>query len=122
IIIDALRCVGDDRCVIDHGVRYRSHICRASTHRTGTFASREVFDMSRGSGVDGRPRMVDVGRLANVSAQTVSRYFTGGYVAPVTRERIERAVAELSYRPNPAARRLKSNRADSIGVIAMGHP
>src|SRR5690349_23820085 len=78
--------------------------------------------MSRGSGVDGRPRMVDVGRLANVSAQTVSRYFTGGYVGADTRERIERAVAELGYRPNPAARRLKSNRADTIGVIAMGPP
>lgn len=66
--------------------------------------------------------MVDVGRLANVSAQTVSRYFTGGYVGSSTRQRIEQAVAELGYRPHPAARRLKSNRADSIGIIAMGHP
>lgn len=76
--------------------------------------------MTLGSGLDGRPRMVDVGRLANVSAQTVSRYFTGGYVSAPTRERIERAVAELGYRPHPAARRLKSNRAEAIGVIAMG--
>lgn len=78
--------------------------------------------MSRGSGLDGRPRMVDVGRLANVSAQTVSRFFTGGYVGADTRARIERAVAELDYRPHPAARQLKSNRADAIGVIAMGPP
>lgn len=78
--------------------------------------------MSRGSGLDGRPRMIDVGRLANVSAQTVSRYFTGGYVGSDTRERIEQAVAELGYRPHPAARRLKSNRAEAIGVIAMGPP
>ncbi len=66
--------------------------------------------------------MVDVGRLANVSAQTVSRYFTGGYVGTDARERIERAVAELGYRPHSAARRLKSNRAEAIGVIAMGPP
>src|SRR3954471_3691716 len=103
-------------------VRYRSHICRASIHRTPTAGPREVFDMSRGSGLDGRPRMVDVGRLANVSAQTVSRYFTGGDVAAATRERIGGGGAQLRYRPHPAARRLKSNRADSIGVIAMGHP
>ncbi len=76
--------------------------------------------MSRGSGLDGRPRMIDVGRLAEVSAQTVSRYYTGGYVGAATRERIERAIAELGYRPHPAARRLKSNRAEAIGVIAMG--
>lgn len=78
--------------------------------------------MSRGSGVDGRPRMIDVGRLADVSAQTVSRYFTGGYVGAEARQRIERAVAELGYRPHSAARRLKSNRTDAIGVIAMGPP
>jgi DNA-binding LacI/PurR family transcriptional regulator len=86
------------------------------------FGPREVVDMTRGSGLDGRPRMVDVGRLANVSAQTVSRYYTGGYVGRSARERIERAVAELGYRPHPAARRLKSNRAEAIGVIAMGPP
>lgn len=78
--------------------------------------------MVRGSGVDGRPLMVDVGRLAAVSAQTVSRYFNGGYVGADTRERIERAIAELGYRRNAAARQLKSNRADAIGVIAMGPP
>lgn len=78
--------------------------------------------MSRGSGVDGRPRMIDVGRLADVSAQTVSRYFTGGYVGADARARIERAVAELGYRRHPAARQLKSNRTEAIGVIAMGPP
>ena len=78
--------------------------------------------MARGSGLDGRPRMVDVARMANVSAQTVSRYFTGGYVGAATRERVENAVAALGYRPHAAARRLRSNRAEAIGVIAMGPP
>lgn len=76
--------------------------------------------MTSGSGVDGRPRMVDVGRLAEVSAQTVSRYFTGGYVGAEARRRIEDAVSTLGYRPNSAARRLKSNRSDSIGLVAIG--
>lgn len=78
--------------------------------------------MSRGSGLGGRPRMIDVGRMASVSAQTVSRYFNGGYVAPSTRQRIETAVEALGYRPHPAARQLKSNRTGAVGVIAMGSP
>lgn len=78
--------------------------------------------MSTGSGVDGRPRMIDVGRMASVSAQTVSRYFNGGYVAPGTRERIENAVEALDYRPHAAARQLRSNRTEALGVIAMGSP
>lgn len=78
--------------------------------------------MTRGSGLEGRPRMVDVGRLADVSAQTVSRYFTGGYVAPTTRARIESAIQKLDYRPHPAARQLRSNRTEAIGVVALGAP
>lgn len=67
------------------------------------------------------PSMADVGRAAQVSAQTVSRYFTGsGYVGATTRARIETAVAELGYRPNNAARRLRVNRSDTIGVLAVG--
>ncbi len=73
------------------------------------------------TGPHGRPRMVDVGRLAHVSAQTVSRYFSGhGYVSADARVRIEEAVATLGYRPNPAARQLRTNRSDAIGIIAMG--
>jgi len=65
--------------------------------------------------------MADVGRIARVSAQTVSRYFTGnGYVSEQTRARIEAAVAELGYRPNRAARNLRINRSDTIGVLTVG--
>lgn len=65
--------------------------------------------------------MADVGRIAQVSAQTVSRYFTGtGYVSAGTRARIEAAVAELGYRPNRAARSLRTNRSDTIGVLTVG--
>lgn len=68
-----------------------------------------------------RPSMADVGRLAQVSAQTVSRFFTGsGYVSAQTRERIEAAVAELGYRPNHVARAFRVNRTFTIGVMTMG--
>ncbi len=67
------------------------------------------------------PKMVDVGRIAGVSAQTVSRYFTGsGYVRAETRARIEAAVAELDYRPNQAARNLRVSATRTIGVLMTG--
>lgn len=65
--------------------------------------------------------MADVGRLANVSTQTVSRYFTGvGYVRAETRERITAAIEELGYVPNQSARALRTSRTNSVGVLTMG--
>jgi len=62
--------------------------------------------------------MVDVARLAGVSAQTVSRV-SSGYpgVLDETRQLVLAAIAELGYRPNSAARALKSGRFHTIGVI-----
>lgn len=68
-----------------------------------------------------RPSMADVGRLANVSSQTVSRYFTGvGYVREDTRERIAAAIEQLGYRRNQSARNFRRQRTDTIGVLSMG--
>ncbi len=68
-----------------------------------------------------RASMADVGRLAGVSAQTVSRYFTGtSYVSADARERIEAAVAALNFRPNLVARNLRANHTRTIGVMAIG--
>jgi DNA-binding LacI/PurR family transcriptional regulator len=65
--------------------------------------------------------MIDVGRLAGVSAQTVSRYFTGtGYVGVETRERIERAIKELGYTFNASARNLRVNSTQTVGVLMTG--
>jgi DNA-binding LacI/PurR family transcriptional regulator len=69
----------------------------------------------------GRPSMADVARLANVSTQTVSRYFTGvGYVREDTRDRIASAVGQLGYRRNQSARNFRRQRMDTVGVLAMG--
>ena len=65
--------------------------------------------------------MADVGRSAGVSAQTVSRYFSGtGYVSDKTRRRIAAAVEELKYRPNRSAASLRARRTGTIGVLTVG--
>ena len=63
--------------------------------------------------------MVDVARLAGVSQQTVSRVVNGHTnVAPEIRERVERAIAQLRYRRNSAARSLATSRSMNLGVLS----
>ncbi|WP_084106163.1 LacI family DNA-binding transcriptional regulator [Demequina sp. NBRC 110056] len=60
----------------------------------------------------------DVARLAGVSHQTVSRVINGmPNVRPATRERVEKAIAQLRYSPSPAARALVTRRTRTIGLI-----
>ncbi|QHC68164.1 substrate-binding domain-containing protein [Rathayibacter sp. VKM Ac-2759] len=62
--------------------------------------------------------MADVARRANVSGQTVSRVSNGKQnVDTETRERVLEAMRALGYRPNSAARALRTGRFHSIGVI-----
>lgn len=63
--------------------------------------------------------ILDVARLAQVSPSTVSNLLNGRAerMRPSTRKRIEEAIAQLDYRPNHAARRLKSGSAPLIGLI-----
>ncbi|WP_165986601.1 LacI family DNA-binding transcriptional regulator [Streptomyces sp. YIM 98790] len=59
----------------------------------------------------------DVAALAGVSVKTVSNVVNGyTYVAPQTREKVERALAELDYRPNLSARNLRRGRTGVIGL------
>jgi len=65
-----------------------------------------------------RPSMADVARAAGVAPVTVSRVSNGqGNVDPVTRQRVVESMRALGYRPNSAARALKSGRFNTIGVI-----
>ena len=76
--------------------------------QTGTRGSRGVV-------------MVDVARLAGVSQKTVSRVVNDApYVRPDVRERVNRAIEELGYRPNVAAQALARERTHTIGVLSMG--
>ncbi|HWU03424.1 MAG TPA: LacI family DNA-binding transcriptional regulator [Novosphingobium sp.] len=59
----------------------------------------------------------DVARIANVSIATVSRVLAGRAVAPDMQERVLAAVKTVGYRPNLAARRLRSRHTNTIGLI-----
>jgi DNA-binding LacI/PurR family transcriptional regulator len=64
--------------------------------------------------------MADVGRLAGVSHQTVSRVINGSpRVRAETRERVTAAMRELGYRPNSAARALATGRTKTLGVVGF---
>jgi DNA-binding LacI/PurR family transcriptional regulator len=64
--------------------------------------------------------MSDVGRLAGVSHQTVSRVINGSpNVRPETRERVLAAMRELDYRPNSVARALVTGRSRTLGVVSF---
>jgi LacI family fructose operon transcriptional repressor len=63
-------------------------------------------------------RIVDVAKLAGVSTASVSRVVSGlSGVTEATRARVDAAVKTLGYRPDLAARRLRSRKTDTIGLI-----
>ena len=64
-----------------------------------------------------RATVRDVAALAGVSPKTVSNVINGGVVVrPETRERVERALAELDYVPNLSARGLRNGRSGAIAL------
>lgn len=71
------------------------------------------------SGGPGRaPTIYDVARVAGVSHQTVSRHIKGHRISDRSRELVEKAIAELDYQPNSAARELATRRSTRIGALA----
>jgi DNA-binding LacI/PurR family transcriptional regulator len=67
--------------------------------------------------------MMDVARAAGVSQKTVSRVVNGApHVRADVRERVNRAIKDLGYRPNVAAQALARERSHTIGVLALGTP
>ena len=67
-----------------------------------------------------RATVKDVAARAGVSPKTVSNVIHGVvFVRPETRERVERALAELDYVPNLGARGLRNGR---YGLIALALP
>ena len=71
-----------------------------------------------------RPTVARVARHAGVSIASVSRVLNGFPARPATREAVERAVAELGYRPNAFARGLKVRRSQqlALAVADVGNP
>lgn len=67
----------------------------------------------------------DVAKLAGVSKSTVSLVCNNkGYVSPETREKVERAMAQLHYIPSALGRNLKMRSSGIIGIIVpdISHP
>ena len=66
-----------------------------------------------------RPATIyDVAKAAGVSHQTVSKVLRGlPGMRPETRERVERELRRLNYRPNVGARELARSRQRRIGVV-----
>lgn len=61
---------------------------------------------------------MDVARLAGVSSATVSRVLNNSnQVKPEIRQRVEKAMEQLNYMPNAAARSLASKRTRTLGAI-----
>ncbi|WP_395339142.1 LacI family DNA-binding transcriptional regulator [Ningiella sp. W23] len=62
--------------------------------------------------------MKEIADAAGVSQATVSRVLNKGpKVGNATRERVQRIIEELNYRPNASARALATNRRNEIGVV-----
>lgn len=65
-----------------------------------------------------RPTIDDVAALAGVSIKTVSRVVNReANVRESTRDKVEKAIAKLKYRPNPSAQNLASRRAHLIVLV-----
>ena len=66
----------------------------------------------------GRPTINDIARVANVSKKTVSRVINNSpFVRGETRERIQAAIREHGYAPDPQARGLSLRRSFLIGLV-----
>jgi DNA-binding LacI/PurR family transcriptional regulator len=71
-----------------------------------------------GSRSAGRPTLDQVAAHAGVGRGTVSRVVNGSpQVSPEAREAVQRAIDELGYVPNRAARMLVTQRTDSVALI-----
>ena len=65
-----------------------------------------------------RPTIMEVARLADVSHQTVSRFFRApDGLKPATKARVQAAVDQLNYRPNLVARSMRTRQTGRLAVV-----
>jgi LacI family sucrose operon transcriptional repressor len=61
--------------------------------------------------------IADIAKIAGVAKSTVSRYLNGGSVGEATKKKIEKAIQDTGYTPNPFAQSLKAKKTNIIGTI-----
>jgi LacI family transcriptional regulator len=75
-----------------------------------------------GDAVRHRVRLRDVARQAGVAQSTASAVLNGraaeARIAPATQDRVRSAAVELGYRPNLAARNLRSHTSRIVGLVS----
>jgi LacI family transcriptional regulator len=77
-----------------------------------------VTDESRPAKSGKRATINDVARVARVSKKTVSRVINGSpFVKGETKQRVDAAIAELDFTPDPQARGLAFRRSFLVGMI-----
>ncbi|MEP3844202.1 MAG: LacI family DNA-binding transcriptional regulator [Paracoccaceae bacterium] len=60
----------------------------------------------------------DIAQRSGAGISTVSRVLNNsGYVSSATRSRVEKAIADLGYRPNASARMMRNGRSNLIGIL-----
>ena len=62
-------------------------------------------------------KISEIAALAGVSSAAVSRYLNGGSISEEKKEKIRKVIEETGYVPNVAARSLRQQRSNSIGVV-----
>lgn len=102
----------------------RPPVCRRSELPTHRDRSASLTCAGRRRGYPDRMATIgDVARAAGVSVSTVSYVLSGKRsISAPTRERVERAVEALSYRPHAGARALASNRSNVIALMVPFRP
>ncbi|MBC7622210.1 MAG: LacI family DNA-binding transcriptional regulator [Aeromicrobium sp.] len=66
-----------------------------------------------------RPKIKDVAQMAGVSPSSVSNFLNNrmGQMRPGTQQKIQQVIEQLGYRPNSAARQLKTGVASMVGLM-----
>jgi LacI family transcriptional regulator len=72
--------------------------------------------MSR-NGSSGKPTLYSVANHAGVSIASVSRVINGLQATEITEAKVRKAIADLGYQPNSAARALKVNASNQVLLI-----
>lgn len=89
-----------------------------SVDRKARIMTKSKYEALREEAERGKPTMVDVAKLAGVSAMTVSRVMNGkGLVRESTRRKVAEAVAALNYTPNQEARNLAGSKPIRVGFL-----